>query len=44
MAAWLAGEAAQLAIASNRESKETITATSLFSFLPDAFRAIDQYQ
>jgi ADP-dependent NAD(P)H-hydrate dehydratase / NAD(P)H-hydrate epimerase len=40
LAAWLAGEAAQLALASQTETEETLTASSVLSFLPQAFLAV----
>ena len=42
LATWLAGEAAQLAIASNSESDETLTASSITTFLAQAFKAVTQ--
>lgn len=40
MAAWLAGEAAQLALASQSETEETLSASSVIDFLPQAFLAV----
>jgi hydroxyethylthiazole kinase-like uncharacterized protein yjeF len=40
LAAWLAGESAQLALASQAETEETLTASSIIRFLPAAFLAV----
>ncbi|MEO1857430.1 MAG: NAD(P)H-hydrate dehydratase [Rubritalea sp.] len=40
LGAWLAGEAAQLAIASQAETEETLTASSVIEFLHQAFLAV----
>jgi len=40
LAAWLAGEAAQLALASRTETEETLSASSVIDFLPQAFLAV----
>ena len=40
LSAWLAGEAAQLALASQTETEETLSASSVIHFLPQAFLAV----